>query len=217
MSDQGHTRFLVCDLDDTLYSPESGLMRAVGRLIIRYMIERVKLSLQDAQQLKRRYYERFGATMRGLIMHHGVDPEDYLAFVHNLPLEQFIQADPALDAMLAAIPLQKAIFTNATREHAQNVLGILGVSHHFEHIVDVRDFGFNSKPHPDSYQKLLQILDAQPEECILVDDSIHNLAPAKAMGMATVLVGPSQSPGVDVHIENILLLADAICPWLPTG
>jgi putative hydrolase of the HAD superfamily len=221
MTSEPRIRFLVCDLDNTLYPSESGLMHAVGRLINRYMIDRVGLSPEDAERLRQRYYRRFGATMRGLVVHHAVDPEDYLAFVHNLPLERFIQANPALDAMLAKIPLRKSIFTNSTCEHAQRVLDILGIGRHFEHIVDVREFDFNSKPHPSAYRRMLQILDARPDECILVDDTIFNLAPAQAMGMVAVLIGnyapvDERTIRVDAHIEDILELADAIQPWLDT-
>jgi len=213
-------RFLLCDLDDTLYPRQAGVMPAVGRLITRYMVERVGILPEDAGELRRRYFQQYGATMRGLILHHGIDPGEYLAFVHDLPLDQFIQPNPALDVMLASIPLRKAIFTNADRHHARRVLDILGVRHHFEQIIDVRDFGWHSKPHPSAYRRGLEILDAHPAECILVDDAARNLPPAKGMGMATLLVGDSPAPaesagdGADLCIPDILRLADAIWPWL---
>ena len=220
MSHNSRFRFLLCDLDDTLYPRSSGLMQAVGRLIRRYMIERLDLTPAEAERLKRRYYEQYGTTMRGLILHHKVEPEDYLAYVHNLPLERFIRPNPALDEMLARIPLRKAVFTNASREHADDVLQILGVSHHFERIIDIRDFGFNSKPHRMAYRRMLALLDTRPDECILVDDAVHNLVPAKRMGMGTVLVGGDSSPvgspedEPDLRIADILHLAEAILPWL---
>jgi putative hydrolase of the HAD superfamily len=213
-------RFLLCDLDNTLYPPNSGVMQAVGRLIVRYISEHLDIPPDDAEGLKRQYYRQYGTTMRGLILHHRIDPEDYLGFVHNLPLKQYIQPDPDLDAMLARIPLRKAVSTNADRQHAERVLDVLGVRHHFERIIDVRDFGFNSKPHQSAYYRILEILDARAEECILVDDAIHNLAPAQAMGMGTVLVGAGSPPaessqdGADICIADILDLADAIRPWL---
>ena len=163
MRDPGY-RFLLCDLDNTLYPPDSGLMRAVGRRMVRYIVERVDVPPQDAERLKLEYYQQYGTTMRGLILHHGIDPEDYLAFVHDVPLEGYIQPNPDLNTMLTGIPLRKAVFTNADREHAIRVLDLLGVRHHFERIVDVRDFGFNSKPHLSPYQAILSVLDARPGE-----------------------------------------------------
>jgi putative hydrolase of the HAD superfamily len=220
VTDKPHFRFLLCDLDNTLYPPNSGVMQAVGHLIVRYISDRLDVPPDDAEGLKRQYYRQYGTTMRGLILHHGIDPEDYLGFVHDLPLEQYIQPNPDLDAMLDRIPLRKAVSTNADCQHARRVLDVLGIRHHFERIIDVRDFGFDSKPHQNAYHRILEILNACAEECILVDDSIHNLASAQAMGMVTVLVGassPSTEPsqeGADICIADILDLADAICPWL---
>jgi putative hydrolase of the HAD superfamily len=212
-------RFLLCDLDNTLYPANSGVMQAVGQLIVRYMIERVGLPAVDVERLKRRYFQDYGTTMVGLILHHAIDPEDYLVFVHDLALEQYLQPAPALDAMLGSIPLRKAVFTNADRGHAERVLGVLGVRRHFEWIIDVRDFGFNCKPHPSAYRHILEIVGASPGECIMVEDALSNLAPAQAMGMLTVLVG-DHSPGgnhrqagADLCIPDILGLADAIAPF----
>lgn len=213
-------RFLVCDLDNTLYPPDSGVMGAVGQRMVRYIIQRVGVSPEDADQLKRRYYQEYGTTMRGLVLHYGIDPEDYLAFVHDLPLEQFIQPNPDLDTMLDSIPLRKVVFTNSDREHAERVLAVLGIRHRFERIIDIRDFNLLSKPHPSAYLRILDILNAHANECILVEDAADNLPPAKALGMLTVLVGGSTptsqlaQDGADIRIPDILDLAQAIHPWL---
>jgi len=224
MTDNSTFQSLLCDLDDTLYPPHAGLMKAVGDRISRYMVERVGIPPDVTQQLRRHYHDEYGTSMRGLIVNHSIDPESYLGFVHDLPLEQYIQPSAALDEMLTSIPLRKVIFTNASREHARRVLNVLGVQHHFERIIDVRDFGFHSKPHPLAYQRGLQILGACPPQCIIIDDSARNLAPAKEMGMTAVLVGDGQPPdarrvpgAVDLHIENILGLADAIQPLLASS
>ena len=220
MTGKPRFRFLLCDLDDTLYPASAGVMPAVGRLIIRYMVERVGIPPDETQTLRRRYYQQYGTSMRGLILEYDIDPEDYLAFVHDLPLESYIQPNPALGTMLSGIPLRKAVFTNASREHAERVLAILGVGQRFERIIDVRDFGFKSKPHPSAYRSILEILEARPVECIMVEDAAHNLAPAKALGMTAVLVDGSSSPTacptneVDLCIGDILHLADAIRPLL---
>jgi putative hydrolase of the HAD superfamily len=213
-------RFLLCDLDNTLYPPDAGVMPAVGRRMLHFIIDHVGASPDEAERLKFRYYQEYGTTMRGLILHHGIDPEEYLAFVHDVPLEEYIQPNPDLDGVLASIPLRKAVFTNADEEHARRVLDLLGVRRHFERIIDVRQVGFNSKPHQHAYGCILDILNARAGECILVEDSVENLGPAKAMGMLTVLVGEDSIPshvardGADICIPNILQLADAIGPWL---
>jgi putative hydrolase of the HAD superfamily len=213
-----HFRFLLCDLDDTLYPMNAGLMKAVGERIGRFMIEHLDIPAETAPDLRAYFHERYGTSMRGLILYYDINPERYLEFVHDLPLAQFIQPNPALDAVLARICLTRVIFTNASCEHAQRVLDRLGVSRRFERIIDVRDFGFHSKPHRAAYERTLHILGANPEECIIVEDSDRNLAPARAMGMFGVLVrgeatrAQDGANAADIYIDDILELAQAIEP-----
>jgi putative hydrolase of the HAD superfamily len=209
-------RYLLCDLDDTLYPKNTGLMKAIGDRINRYMIEVMGMPADAASEIRREYHDRYGTSMRGLIVNHGIEPESYLGFVHQVPYEEFLTPNPALDVILAEIPLDKVIFTNATREHAGRVLDILGLGHHFDRIIDVRDFDFCSKPHPNAYARSLELLDATPDECIFVEDSARNLAPAMALGIKGVLVGDGSSygfdipPHADIRIDTILEIKDAI-------
>jgi len=193
-------------------------MKVVGERISQFMIDYLDVPPQMAPSLRRHFRERYGTTMRGLILHYGIDPEHYLEFVHNIPLADFIRPNPALSSVLGNIGLTKVILTNASREHAMRVLTILGVQHHFAAIIDVRDFHYHSKPHRYAYRRALQILDAQPEECILVEDVPRNLAPAVAMGMFGVLVRNPYSEledGADVadlYVDDILEMAEKLQP-----
>ncbi|MCS7261149.1 MAG: pyrimidine 5'-nucleotidase [Anaerolineae bacterium] len=211
-------RFLLCDLDDTLYPAHAGIMKVVGERIGQFMVNHLDVPPEMAPSLRRLFRERYGTTMRGLILHYGIDPEHYLEFVHDIPLTDFIRPNPALSSMLGNIDLTKVILTNASREHALRVLAILGVQHHFAQIMDVRDFHYHSKPHRYAYRRALQILQAQPEECILVEDMPRNLAPAVAMGMFGVLVhnpyveAEDGTDVADIYVNDILELADKLQP-----
>ena len=196
-------KYILFDLDETLYPSRSGLMAEIGELMSRYMEERLEMSPTEVPALREHYYHAYGTTMQGLQIHHGIDPEDYLAYVHDLPLENYIGPDDELDRVLAEIEAEKAIFTNASAEHARRVLAILGIKRHFNCIIDVRALGYISKPDPEAYQRALEILGAAGDECLLVDDRVRNLTPAKALGMITVLVSneeaaPRQDPSQDV-------------------
>lgn len=197
-------RYLILDLDDTLYPRHSGLMDLISERIGRYMVERLGFPPEEAEALRQRYYAQYGTTLRGLMEEYGIDPEDYLAYVHDVPLEEYLQPDPALDRMLGRIPLTKVIFTNASEEHARRVIERLGVAHHFPIILDVRRLGYLNKPDPEAYRRILQHLGAQGPECIFVDDSPRNLRPARALGMITILVDGHPADGVDFHVPNIL-------------
>ena len=198
-------RYALFDLDDTLYSSGTGLWDAIGERIHRYMIERLGLNPAEAPALRHRYFDAFGTTLNGLRHDFNVDPEDYLAFVHDLPLEQYLQPDPALNAMLARLPLTKVIFTNSDMPHARRVLERLGVARHFKQIVDIHALAFVNKPEPGAYARALELLSAKAAECIFVEDSRRNLLPARALGMLTVLVGHAPSAdGVDYTIPDVL-------------
>jgi len=181
-------RYILFDLDETLYPTRSGLMAGIGQLMGRYMEERLGMPSAEVPSLRRRYYHTYGTTMRGLQIHHGIDPEDYLAYVHNIRLEDYIGPNDALDGVLAEIPIEKVVFTNASKEHAHRVLKILGIERHFNRIIDVRALGYISKPDPEAFQRALEILGVQGDECLIVDDNVRNLSPAKKLGMITVLV-----------------------------
>jgi len=185
-------------------------MDKVGQRILSYMMERLGFSQVEATLLRQDYLHRYGTTMRGLMLHNGLDPEDYLAYVHDLPLEDYLTPNPALDAALAAIPAEKVVFTNATAEHAKRVLDLLGVTHHFSRVVDIRDMDYCSKPAPDAYKRLLAMLQAQPQECVLVEDRTRNLQPAKALGMITVLVDGENDGSADFVIETVTEIGEIL-------
>ncbi|MGD2206828.1 MAG: pyrimidine 5'-nucleotidase [Anaerolineae bacterium] len=181
-------RMILFDLDETLYPRDVGILEQIRHLIVRYIRERFDLSAEEADALRRHYFHTYGTTMRGLQVNHQIDPDEFLHYVHNIPLHQYLQSNPGLDGVLMSIPHEKVIFTNASREHAERVLDLLGIRHHFTRIVDVRDVGYESKPQPAAYRRICQQLDIRPEECLLVEDNARNLHPAKALGMTTVLV-----------------------------
>jgi len=196
-------KYILFDLDDTLYSRETGLMAAMGQRIHQYIQERVGLESAAARDLRHHYLQTYGTTLKGLQVHYKVDVEDYLAYVHDVPLGDYLQPDGALDRVLAEIQAEKIIFTNATTEHACRVLGFLGVEHHFNCIVDLRATNYVNKPQPGAYRCVLDILGARPEECVMVEDSVRNLRPAKELGMITVLVNGSGGDGVDFVIDDV--------------
>jgi putative hydrolase of the HAD superfamily len=199
-------RTILFDLDETLYPPRAGIMGQIRDQILEYICTRLRLPAEEADVLRRDYLHTYGTTMRGLQINHQIDPDEYLRYVHDIALQEYLQANRELDAVLAALPQQKVVFTNASREHAERVLGLLGVRRHFARIVDVRDMEYESKPQPAAYQRICDLLGVRPEECLIVEDNVRNLQPAKALGMTTVLVrdghlGPGD--GVDYAINRI--------------
>lgn len=199
-------RVILFDLDDTLYPRSAGIMVEIRRLIMDYIQTKFGLSPEDADVLRHEYLHAYGTTMRGLQVNHGIDPDEYLERVHAIPLHEYLQPNPELDAVLDTVTWEMIVFTNASREHAERVLDALGIRRHFARIVDVRDMAFESKPQPSAYLRICQLLEVAPEECVLVEDNVRNLCPAKEIGMRTVLVGDGSQADhhcVDHTIDRI--------------
>ena len=196
--------YIVFDLDETLYPRSAGLMQEIGRRINLWVQQALGLPPDEAAALRRAYLEQYGTTLGGLLAEHQVDVDGYLAFVHDIPVEQYVRPNPALAAMLAAIPLRKAVFTNATSEHAWRVLRALGVADQFDHVVGIRETELYNKPRLEAYHRLLATLAVQGPACIMVEDRAVNLRPAKRLGMTTVLVDAEPDEGVDFVVEDVL-------------
>lgn len=196
---------LLFDLDDTLYESHNGLWDAIRDRMSLYMLDKLKIPANSIPELRKLYYETYGTTLRGLQIHYDVDAIDYLAYVHDLPLSQYIQPDPNLRELLTSLTQEKYIFTNADSAHANRVLDILGVRDCFNSIIDVTALDFYCKPEPEAYQKALSIAGVDKTEiCVYLDDSANNLAPARQMGIYTILVGSNQPhPSAHRSIRNI--------------
>lgn len=197
---------LVFDLDDTLYPPGNGLWDEIGERINQFMIEHAGIAPGEVNAVRKHYFQTHGMTLRGLMTYYPINPDEYLAFVHDIDLSRYLVPDPALEAMLAALPQPKAIFTNSDATHTQRILKVLGIAHHFPTVVDIRTMGFENKPRPQAYAALLNRLQVPATDCVYIEDSARNLRPAKALGMTTILVGDGAvlDPAVDFYINTIL-------------
>ncbi len=205
-------RTLFFDLDDTLYANHTGLWEAIRRRMTDYMVEQLRLPGEVVPDLRRRYYETYGTTLRGLQIHHGVDAGHFLAFVHDLPLTQFLQPAPALRALLLSLTQPCWIFTNADQAHACRVLAALGLEDCFQGVIDVWAVDFFCKPHEEAYRRAMRASgETDPGACVLFDDSTRNLEPARSLGFTTVLVGTGQiHPAAVLSIPNLLDLPRAM-------
>lgn len=197
---------LLFDLDDTLYPSGNGVWTAISNRISTYMERRVGLNPADIRRVRARYARSFGTSLAGLMADYDVDPDDYLAFVHDIPLERFIRPDAELRAMLRGLPQTKAVFTNASRAHAERALALLGVADLFDQIIAIEALDLVNKPELGAYTRALDYLDRpEPETCLLVDDRAINLLPASKLGMTTVLVDRDgyTGDGVDYAIPKV--------------
>ncbi len=203
---------LFLDLDETLYPHSNGLWEKIGDRITRFMVTRLDMNEENAQDLRARYLSEYGTTLNGLRANHGVDPDDYLEYVHDVPIHEYIEPAPHLRQMLASIRIKKIIFTNSQDSHVKRVLNALDVSDQIDDIIDIYALNFTNKPRPEAYAQALKIADSpDPKTCILADDRSVNLMPAAELGMTTVLVGANEGDAIITHhIEEITDLVEYI-------
>jgi len=209
---------LFFDLDGTLYPNNNGLWNAIAERMNIYMSEKLHFLPEDIPAIREKYFHQYGTTLKGLQINHKVDSLEFLAFVHDVSLEEFIAPDPILKSLLANLPHTKWIFTNSDQRHASRVLATLGVANNFEGIVDVTRLNYLNKPDPKAFESALKIAgNPIPESCIFFEDIPKNLKPAKTIGFRTVLVGShSPSPEIDMCIPNIHHLQDALDYFIKT-
>ena len=209
---QCETRWGLFDLDNTMYPRNSGVMEAISRRINAYMVERLGMDKALVRKLRPRYWREYGTTLRGLCVEGDIDPEDYLSFVHDLPVGEMLAPNAELDRVLGSLPWRKVILTSASSEHAHRVLTALGVRQHFERLFGIRDTGYVCKPHPSAYRTVFDALNISAELSIMLDDSIANLLAAGALGMVSVLVGPDHDEdGADFVIGRVEEAANVAC------
>jgi putative hydrolase of the HAD superfamily len=179
----------VFDLDNTLYPHHLNLWQQVDERIRLYIERLLNLAKDDAFRLQKDYYRRYGTTLRGLMLEHGLQPDDFLDFVHEIdhsPLEP----DPQLGAALEKLPGRKLILTNGTRKHADAVMRRLAIDQHFEDVFDIEAAELEPKPSPQTYERFLVHHGVDPKKAAMFEDLARNLATPHSLGMTTVLVIP---------------------------
>jgi putative hydrolase of the HAD superfamily len=189
---------ILFDLDNTLYTEESGIFDRIDQRMNEWLITRMKVPESEVLEFRRKYFLQYGTTLRGLMLHHQVDPVDFLRFVHDVPVKDFLTIDLELRRTLEEVEARKIVFTNSDEAHATRILDALGIRDLFEKIFDIEAMGFVPKPNPEAYKGVLSYAKVSPRECLLIDDMSRNLKPAKALGMRTILIG-SGTPAEDEH------------------
>lgn len=184
-------RVWLFDLDDTLHDASTASLPGLHVSFGNYIQEHLQLSKDESDALRRRYWQRYGATLLGLVKHHAVDAAHFLHHTHLLPgLEQAVRGHVHDLAALRRLRGRKFILTNAPRAYAERVLGVLGIRRCFEAVVSVEDmrmFG-QLRPKPDArmLRAVLARLRVRASRCVLVEDTLQHQRSARRVGMKTV-------------------------------
>jgi putative hydrolase of the HAD superfamily len=188
-ADLRHVDTWLFDLDGTLYPAESGFLGAVVDRMTDFVQQVTGLPREEAYKTQKAYLTEHGLTLKGLMLHHGVDPNEFHAIFHDLSLE-CLAHEPELLAALERLPGRRLIFTNADAHHAERVLERLGLAHLFDDVFHIGSAGYEPKPSAEAFARIGAAHAIEPAATAFFEDSERNLAPAAQLGMTTVLVGP---------------------------
>ena len=177
----------IFDLDNTLYSADSGIFQQVHILMGDFVSQHLNIELQEAKTLQKKYYKQHGTTLRGMMDNHGVDPDHFLTEVHKLDYS-IVGPDKDLNQQLEKLEGRKIIYTNANRQHVDNVLKRLELTHMFKEIFDIKNANYIPKPEISPYQQIIKNFDIDTSSAIMFDDIAKNLVPAKNVGFTSVWV-----------------------------
>ncbi|QEL64007.1 putative hydrolase of the HAD superfamily [Oryzomicrobium terrae] len=193
------------DLDNTLHNASPHIFPHINASMTAYMQQHLGLDESEANRLRQHYWERYGATLLGLIRHHGTDPHHFLWHTHQFPdLARMVVVEKQLKSALERLPGRKVLFSNAPRHYTDAILDLTGIAPYFDAVYTVERLRFQPKPMMGGFVRLLRSERLDPRRCIMVEDSLANLRTAKRLGMRTVWVSASsrQPPYVDATVRS---------------
>lgn len=200
------------DLDDTLYPSSTNLWLAIKGRMNEFMRDCLNIPTDEIPALREKYYMQYGTTLKGLEKHHQINVDDFLAYVHDLPLGSYLTPDPAQREIIASLPTRNLIFTNADSSHAERVLTQLNLRDLFPVIVDVNTVTPYCKPMPESFKIAMKLAgESDPSRCVMIDDLTRTTRAAKEVGMSSILFGgTAASEDANASLSNWNELTDIL-------
>lgn len=211
-----HVDVWIFDLDNTLYRAETGIFAQIEARMTAFVQRLLGLDFEAARHLQKSYYREHGTTLGGLVRVHGVDPEAFLAFVHDIDLSALVP-DASLTGAIERLPGRRFVFTNGCRNHAARILDRLGIAQLFDDLWDIRTLEGRPKPDPEAYRTVLARVSAGADRTAMFDDIARNLAPAHALGCTTVWVSTgSVRDACEVSRSHVHYETADLCRFLET-
>jgi len=184
----------IFDLDNTLYSAESGIFQQVHILMGEFVSKKLNLDIKKAKEIQTKYFIKHGTTLRGLMDNHNVDPDEFLDEVHKLDYS-IVKPNKKLNSEIDKLNGRKIIYTNANKKHADEILSRLELTNAFDHIFDIKLANYVPKPEIEPYKEIISRYNINPSTSVMFDDIARNLVPAKNVGFTSVWI--------DIGFENI--------------
>lgn len=198
-----HVDHWIFDLDNVLYPSECDLFSLIDIKMGQYISRMLDCDIDEARKVQKSYFHDHGTTLAGLMHHHGINPHEFLDFVHDIDMSRLSHA-PELHRAIAALPGEKLVFTNGDKDYAERVLENRGLSGLFDQIHDVLACDLVPKPETAAYQSLIKTTGINPTRSLFVEDMARNLRPAKDLGMTTIWVNTGSEWGARDHAPDYI-------------
>lgn len=196
-----HIDTWIFDLDNTLYRADMEFFSQIDKKMTAFISRYLAMETAEAAEIRKQYWAEYGTTLSGLMAVHGMDPAEFLDYVHDVDLDM-LRPDPQLRAAIKALPGHKYIFTNGSKAHAHNVGSHLGLYDLFDGSFGIEDANYVPKPKQDPYDIFCDVFEVNPQTAIMFEDSVRNLEVPKEMGMTTVLITTDTDWGHELEVTR---------------
>ncbi len=217
MKNLSHIKNILFDCDGVLYSDLEAVFGQVSRKMTEYISNKLNVDLKKAKELQTNYFHKYNTSLNGLMIHHEIDPKEFLDFVHDIDLS-FLEKDTALRYELENINLRKFVFTNGSYNHVKHITTTLGIDDQFEGIFDIVDAEYHPKPEAKAFDLMVEKFKIDPKETLYIEDIAKNLSIGKERGTITAWLINDEEWGkkesnkeyIDYKIENLTLFLKEI-------
>ena len=217
MKELKNIKNILFDCDGVLYQDLKAVFGQVSKRMTNYISKKLNLDIKKAKELQTKYFHKYNTSLNGLMIHHDVQPKDFLKYVHDIDLA-FMDKDLVLREELINLNLKKFVFTNGSKEHVENIIKHLGIEDQFNGIFDIVDAEFHPKPEAKAFDLMVKKFKIDPKETLYIEDIAKNLSIAKVRGSTTVWLinneywGKKESDKdyIDYKIENLSLFLKEI-------
>jgi putative hydrolase of the HAD superfamily len=217
MKELKNIKNILFDCDGVLYQDLEAVFGQVSRKMTEYISNKLNVDLKKAKELQTNYFHKYNTSLNGLMIHHEIDPKEFLDFVHDIDLS-FLEKDTALRHELENINLRKFVFTNGSHDHVKHITTTLGIDDQFEGIFDIVDAEYHPKPEAKAFDLMIEKFKIDPKETLYIEDIAKNLSIGKERGTITAWLINDEEWGkkesnkeyIDYKIENLTLFLKEI-------
>ena len=217
MKELKNIKNILFDCDGVLYQDLEAVFGQVSKKMTEYISNKLNVDLIKAKELQTNYFHKYNTSLNGLMIHHDIDPKEFLDFVHDIDLS-FLEKDTALRYELENLNLRKFVFTNGSHDHVKHITTTLGIEDQFEGVFDIVDAEYHPKPEARAFDLMVEKFKIDPKETIYIEDIAKNLSIGKERGTITAWLINDEEWGkkesnkeyIDYKIENLTLFLKEI-------